>query len=357
MGGVNTHVVVLAGGAGTRFWPAGRVERPKQLLPVASDETLLKETLDRCAPLAPPERTWIVTNESQVEPTRAEAGGAHVVAEPDMRNTAAAIALAALLIERADGDGVMIVLPADHVIRPPELFVRTFEAAACRARAADVLLTVGIQPTGPATGYGYIESGDEVAVVDGFPVRAVKSFKEKPDSNTAMRFLERGGYFWNAGTFVWRASVFRQAVRDHLPGHEAVLQAIAADLDAGRALGADAYARFENTPVDIGILERADNVEVLPASFEWDDVGSWLALDRLRPRDEHGNVVRGAHVGIETSNCIVVGRKDHVIATLEVEDLIIVSTPDATLVAPKHRAEDVKRLVQRLKEEGLDRYV
>ncbi|MHC4940173.1 MAG: mannose-1-phosphate guanylyltransferase [Planctomycetota bacterium] len=348
---MNTHVVVLAGGAGTRFWPAGRIERPKQLLPVASEKTLLRETLDRCAPLAPPERTWIVTNESQVERTKEEAGGAHVVAEPAMRNTAAAIALAALLIERADEDGVMIVLPADHVIRPPELFVRTFAAAAERARAADVLLTVGIEPTGPATGYGYIESGEQVAEVDGFAVRAVKSFKEKPDAATAMGFLDQGGYYWNAGTFVWRAKVFREAIRRHLPGHEEVLETIGEELDRVT------YERFENVPVDIGILERADNVEVVPASFSWDDVGSWLALDRLRERDEDGNVTHGEHVGVETRNCIVIGRDGHMTATLDVEDLIIVCTRDATLVAPKSRAEDVKKLVEKLKEQGREEYL
>ncbi|MHC4450025.1 MAG: mannose-1-phosphate guanylyltransferase [Planctomycetota bacterium] len=354
---MNTHVVVLAGGAGTRFWPAGRRERPKQLLPVASKKTLLRETLDRCAPLAPPERTWIVTNESQVEPTRSEAGGARVVAEPDMRNTAAAIALAALLIERVDKDGVMIVLPADHVIRPPELFVKTFQAAAKRARDTDALLTVGIEPTGPATGYGYIESGETVAEVDGLPVRAVTSFKEKPDASTAMGFLERGGYYWNAGTFVWRAGVFRDAVRKYLPGHEQVLQAIEKELDDDGELQRETYARFEKVPVDIGILERANNVEVVPASFEWDDVGSWLALDRLLERDSDGNVIRGDHVGVQTRNCIVIGRDGHITATLDVDDLIVVCTKDATLVAPKSRAEDVKKLVEKLQEQGRDAFL
>jgi mannose-1-phosphate guanylyltransferase len=352
---VHTHIVVLAGGAGTRFWPAGRIERPKQLLPVASDKTLLRETLDRCAPLADPARTWIITNERQVDATRAEAPEVpadQVVAEPEMRNTAAAIALAAHLIERKHGEGVMVVLPADHVIRPPELFTNTFRAAATRATNEDVLVTVGIKPTGPATGYGYIESGDTVAEVDGFPVQAVKSFKEKPDAATAKEFLDQGGYYWNAGTFVWRTSVFREALRRHLPGHEAILQQIG-DGDVTAAI----YGGFEKIPVDVGILERADNVEVVPASFEWDDVGSWLALDRLVPRDEHDNVVRGNHVGIETRDCIIVGRDGHITATLGVEDLIVVCTPDATLVAPKDRAEDVKKLVEELKRRGEDRFL
>ena len=189
------------------------------------------------------------------------------------------------------------------------------------------------------------------------PVRAVTSFKEKPDAPTAMRFLEQGGYYWNSGTFVWRAGVFRDAVRKHLPGHERVLQAIEKELDGGGELQRETYARFEKVPVDIGILERADNVEVVPASFEWDDVGSWLALDRLLERDADGNVVRGEHVGIQTRNCIVIGRDGHITATLDVDDLIVVCTKDATLVAPKSRAEDVKKLVEKLQEQGRDAFL
>ncbi|MHC4953303.1 MAG: mannose-1-phosphate guanylyltransferase [Planctomycetota bacterium] len=354
---MSTHVVILAGGAGTRFWPAGRRDRPKQLLTIASENTMLRETLLRCAPLAPPERTWIVTNERQAADTRKEAPeipDAQILAEPEMRNTAAAIALAAACIARHDGDAVMVVLPADHVIGPQDLFTRTFEAAVARAREASTLLTVGIRPTGPATGYGYIESGEKVAEVDGFEVLRVQSFVEKPDARTAAGFFAAGGYFWNAGTFVWSVAAFLAALDLHLPAHRAVLDAMAPELDAGRAPSADAYARFENVPVDIGIMERADNVEVIPASFDWDDVGSWLALDRLRTRDEKGNVVIGEQIGIDTRNCIVVARPDHVVATLDISDLIVVCTPDATLVCRKDRAEDVKKIVEQLKKRGLE---
>lgn len=351
--------MILAGGAGTRFWPAGRRDRPKQLLPIASPDTMLRETLRRCEALAPTERTWIVTNDIQAADTRAEAPeipAEHVLTEPAMRNTAAAIALAAARIVRVDPDAVMVVLPADHVIRPPELFTRTFNAAATRAREAGTLITVGIEPTGPATGYGYIESGETLAEVDGFEVRGVKSFKEKPDAPTAAGFLATGGYFWNAGTFVWSATAFLEALRLHLPQHHAVLDAMEADLDAGRSPSAEVYERFENVPVDIGILERAQNVEVIPGTFEWDDVGSWLALDRLRERDENGNVLSENTVALETRNCIVLGRPDHLVATIDVDDLIIIATPDATLVCPKDRAEDVKKIVEELRNRGdLDR--
>ncbi len=346
--------MIIAGGAGTRFWPAGRRARPKQLLPIAGKRTMLAETLDRCTSLAPPSRTWIVTNQLQAEATRRECPGLppdHVIAEPAMRNTAAAIGIAAAVLRQALGEGrdaVMAVMPADHVIRPRDLFERTFRAAIARAAEADVLLTLGIRPTGPATGYGYIEGGGAVATVDGFTVHKVKSFKEKPDRASAAAFVASGRYWWNAGTFVWRLSVLLDAFRRHLPRHADLIDGIGRRLAHGESISPADYERFDNLPVDIGILEKSDRVETIPATFDWDDVGSWLAVDRLNPRDAKGNIVRGRHVGIDTSQCIVMGSDDHLIATVGVEDLIIVRTPDATLICPKSRAEEVKKIVERL---------
>ncbi|MHC4549749.1 MAG: mannose-1-phosphate guanylyltransferase [Planctomycetota bacterium] len=354
---MNTFVAVLAGGAGTRFWPSGRRTRPKQLLPITGGRSMLAETLVRCAPLAPPEATYVVTNRLQLAATLRECPALppeQVVAEPAMRNTAAAIGLAALHARRKDPEGVMIVLPADHFIQPQEAFEACFRAAVRRAREADVLLTIGIQPTGPATGYGYIESGEEVATIDHHVVQRVASFKEKPDAATAARFIATGRYFWNSGTFVWRIPTLLAAYEAHLPSHYELLMKIDPELDGGPA-AAD-YERFESVPIDTGIMEKASNVEVIPALFEWDDVGSWLAIERLMPRDEHGNVIHGDHVGLDTRNCIVIGG-DHLIATVGVEDLIVVHTSDATLICPKDRAEEVRHLVRRLEERGLEEYL
>ncbi|MGQ0612156.1 MAG: mannose-1-phosphate guanylyltransferase [Planctomycetaceae bacterium] len=353
---METYVVVLAGGAGTRFWPAGRRMRPKQLLPVAGGTTMLAQTLERCAPLAPPARTYIVTNEVQLSSTRRECPSVppeQVLPEPAMRNTAAAIALAAERIRARAGDGVMAVVPADHVIRPLDLYVATMRAAIARAAGTDSLLTVGIRPTGPATGYGYIELGSKIDERDGHPIYRVQSFKEKPDAATAQAFLASGRYVWNSGAFVWRVRTFLDALARHLPGHSDVLRALAGYAAAAAEIPRAVYARFESIPVDIGILEKADNVEVVPGTFEWDDVGSWLAVGRLNPRDAEGNVVRGGrHIGLDTRNCIVMA-DGHLVATIGLENLIVVHTPDATLVCPKHRAEDVRQIVKLLEEKGL----
>ena len=352
---MNTHVVVIAGGAGTRFWPGGRRARPKQLLAITSDRSMLAETLGRCEGLAPADRTWIVTHELQAEATRQQCPqvpAEQVIAEPAMRNTAAAIGVAAGRIQRVDPDAAMVVLPADHAIRPTDVFVTTFLAAVERAGQADVLLTVGILPTGPATGYGYIEAADEVARIGDHPVHAVASFTEKPDAATAAEFIASKRYYWNSGMFVWRVRTLLDAFATHLPAHHELLT----ELAARETLNAEEYERFERIPIDIGIMEKASNVEVIPASFEWDDVGSWLALDRLHERDEHDNVVRAKHVGLDTNNCIIVGDDTHLVATLGVDDLIIVRTKDATFVGRKDRAEDVRRIVELLKEKGLSEF-
>lgn len=354
---MHTWIVVIAGGAGTRFWPGGRAARPKQLLPIASERTMLSDTLLRCAALAPPERTLVVTNEVQVAATRRDCTTlppGHILAEPSMRNTAAAIGLAATWIARREPDAVMVVMPADHVIRPLERFTKIFQAAIARALSAEVLLTLGIRPTGPATGYGYIEAGAPVAKVEGETVHKVLSFKEKPDAATANAFLRTGRYFWNAGTFIWKVSTILRAFDRHLPRHRAVLEEIAKA--PGGPIAADLYSRFDNVPIDIGVLERADNVEVIPADFQWDDVGSWLAVGRLNPRDTEGNVVRGRHVGIDTHSCIVVS-EGHLVATIGLEDMIVVHTPDATLICPKGRAEEVKLIVERLRNQGMTEYL
>ncbi len=321
---------------------------------------MLAETLERCAPLAPPENTYVVTNRIQLDATRRECPSlepGHVVAEPEMRNTAAAIGLAALHVARRDPNGVMVVLPADHFIDPPERFLACFRAAVRRAAEKDVLLTVGIRPTGPATGYGYIEAGEEVAKVDGAPILAVRSFKEKPSAATAAAFIAKGNYFWNAGTFVWRVTTLLEAFRRHLPGHYETLKRIDTDLAKGLAPRPEDYARFENIPIDMGIMEKAQNVETTPADFLWDDVGSWLAVDRLNRKDADGNVVRGLHAGIDTHNCIVFGTDDHVVATMGIDDLIVVHTADATLICPKSRAEEVRQIVKQLEQRGLERFL
>ncbi|MFB3065200.1 MAG: mannose-1-phosphate guanylyltransferase [Planctomycetota bacterium] len=360
MSETNIFAVVLAGGRGKRFWPAGRHSRPKQLLAITTERTMLEETLSRCSGLAPPAQILIVTNSAQAEAVRKlcpDMGEGQVLVEPAMRNTAAAIGLAALHVRRADPDGIMVILAADHAIEPRERFLATFRAAARRAGEADTILVIGIPPTGPATGYGYIEAAEATTEIDGYTVHRVSRFKEKPDAATAHALLEQSSTFWNSGTFVGRAATLVAAFEEHLPDHARILGEIDACLAKGDPPPAELYEAFENVPFDVGIVEKAQNVEVIPADFEWDDVGSWLALGRIHRADQEGNVVRGKHAGIDTHNCIVVGDADHLVTTVGLEDMIVIHTPDATLICPRDRAEDVRRLVDRLGELGLDDYL
>jgi mannose-1-phosphate guanylyltransferase len=348
------YAVIMAGGIGTRFWPHSRKGRPKQFLPIAGDRPMIAETTSRVAGVVPAERILVVTRASQVDMVREacpEVPDANILAEPVGRNTAPCIALAALKVVADDPEAVLLCLPADHVIRPAEVFHRTTRVVLDRAREGRTLLTFGIPPTHAATGFGYIERGD--AVTDA--VHRVVRFVEKPDAETARGYLETGRFLWNSGMFAWRADVYLEEMDRHLPEVTRALAPVAnrAGPTVDPALD-EAYRGLTGISVDYGIMERAGRAEVVPADFEWDDVGSWRALERLLDADGHGNVARGEYLGLDSRGVVAVAGEDHTIATIGVRDLVIVRTDDVTLVCPKDRAEDVKKLVERLEETGRD---
>ncbi len=348
------YAVVMAGGSGTRFWPASRRDLPKQYLSIASDEPLLVETWKRLDGLVPEARRLIVTAASQAEQVRAllpNLPRENLIAEPCARNTAPCIALASLEIERRAADSVQIVLPSDHVIRPVEKFRATLAAAADEASESGALITLGIQPTHPATGFGYIETGEELARRSGIAVRRVARFVEKPTRERAIEMLAHGGFLWNSGLFVWRTAAIGRALDEFLPRMRSVL----AKLASGGSID-ELYPTLDSISIDVGVLEKSKNVRVLPIDYLWSDVGSWDALESIHPRDASGNVaVGGAELAtIDAKGCIVYGASRELVALIGVSNLVVVHARGATLVCTKERAQEVKDLVARLERERKD---
>lgn len=344
------HVVVMAGGSGTRFWPASRRAHPKQFLRVAGARTLLGETLARVGAVAPPERTWIVTGRLLAERVRAEAShlpAENVLAEPAPRNTLPCVAWAAHVIARRDPAAVQVVVPADHVIEPAEDFEHSVRAAAQHAAEQGGLLTFGIRASHPATGFGWIEPGEELDRVEGLPVLAVRRFVEKPDRARAEEYLARG-FLWNSGMFVWSSSAIVEALERHVPEALRALQ----ELDRGLSLE-EVYARLPAQPVDVAILERDPGVRVIPVDYRWSDVGSWPSLADVCARGDDGNVSAGggALVAHDARDCIAHAEPGHLVALLGVEGLVVVQAGRALLVCPKDRAQDVRAIVERLSDE------
>jgi mannose-1-phosphate guanylyltransferase len=350
------HAVVMAGGSGTRFWPKSRRTRPKQSLRLFGERTMLQQTVDRIAPMVPPGRTWIITGADQADDIRAqlpELPAANVVSEPCPRDTAPCVGLAAAIVAKADPEGVMIVMPADHVIRPAEAFLRTVRAALATIEAdRSAFVTFGIKPTRPETGYGYIERGEPLGTPEGIPLHKVVQFREKPDRPTAERFLASGNFAWNSGIFVWRARAILDALAKHRPELAAALDRVAATLGtpAEAETIAREYPKMERIPIDKAVMEKAPNVRVLEVVYDWNDVGDWRSLADLQESDDQGNTVQGFVHAFEMRNSIVIADDGHLIAALGVEDLVIVQSGGATLVAKRDQLDKLKALV-----EGLDK--
>jgi mannose-1-phosphate guanylyltransferase len=357
------NALIMAGGGGTRFWPRSRQQRPKQFLTLSGERSLLQQAWDRVEPLVPADRLWVITSRTHLEETARHLPrlpSDQIIGEPVGRDTAACIGLGAALIARRDPAATMIVTPADHVIEPAQEFRRAVRVAEqLAAEHPGALITFGIQPTFAATGYGYIQRGIEIANREGIRTYRVQRFREKPDAEQAAKFLSSGDYFWNSGIFVWKARTVLDALAENQPKLHAAVESIA---DAWQTPQREEvfrreYEKLDRISIDFAVMESAREVLVLEAPYTWDDVGSWLALERMHAQDAQGNTVLAKHAGLKTQDCVIIGESHHLITTIGVKNLLIIQDGDATLVADRSDEATVKQLVELLRKKGLESHL
>jgi len=354
------YPVIMAGGSGTRFWPLSRQLFPKQLLKIIGDETLIQQTMRRVVNGAPPQRVLISTNPAQAESIRVQlsewkdALKDNFVLEPEGRNTAPAIALVALELVRRDPNAVMLVVPADHIVKGQ----RDFDAAVALAASLalqGLLVTFGIKPIRPETGYGYIKPDRKTVLAKRGKLMgyAVGRFVEKPNAAKAAQYLKAGNYYWNSGMFIWRAATILDEIRRHQPTLARGIERIGRLIEQGASKTAidEEYRLLPSVSIDQGVMEKSSKAAMVPVTFSWSDVGSWGSLDEVAAKDKAGNLVVGRVVDIDSQRSVVYGDR-RVVATIGLTDMVVVDTPDATLVCPKSRAQDVKKIVEILKQQG-----
>jgi mannose-1-phosphate guanylyltransferase len=354
------YALIMAGGSGTRLWPLSRQDTPKQALRLVGERSMFQHAVDRLAPDFPPERIFVVTRGEHAELLQEQSPdlpAENFIIEPEGRGTAPAIGLGAIHLRRRDPKAVMVVLTADHFISETERFRRVLEAAAKVARKGQ-LVTLGIQPDSPSTGFGYIHQGQPLGEEGGFPVYAVERFVEKPALKAARQMVASGVYSWNSGMFIWQVERIMAEFQRQMPAFYTQLGVVEG------ALGTPAYAdvlrriwpQVAKQTIDYGVMEGAGDVAVIPVEIGWSDVGSWESLFDLLPLDAQGNAISGEYLGIDTHNTLVFGGK-RLVATIGVEGLVIVDTGDALLVCPRSREQEVRDLVGKLKENGKGRWL
>jgi len=351
------HAVIIAGGSGTRFWPKSRENLPKQLLNISGQETLIQNTVGRISPVIPVENIWVITNEQHAFETcyqlkKMGVPPSQLLTEPIARNTAAAIGYSAKILSQRNPDAIMAVFPADHVITTIEPFLKLLKQAETIANE-NHLVTLGIKPTSPETGYGYIKQGKAIEE-NSFKV---DRFIEKPDKLTAEKYLKEGSYYWNSGIFVWKVSTLLNEISLYLPKLHEQLEELTSNTAPIKGKypyqklsesGKKIFHSLESVSIDHGVMEKSTNVAVLPAEIEWNDVGTWTSLAEISKNDSHGNVINGNVVSVENSDSIIQA-ENRLVAALGLKNIIVVDTPDALLVCAKERAQDIKKIVEKIK--------
>jgi mannose-1-phosphate guanylyltransferase/mannose-6-phosphate isomerase len=355
------NAVILAGGKGTRFWPLSRETWPKQMLNILGEDTLLRQTIKRLDGFHPPVNIWIVTIESLAQDIRfhlqalgKEAEKIRIIIEPSGKNTAPAIGLAALTLNRISPDSIMMVMPSDHAIKDTKEFQDGLQKAVQIAEEG-YLVTFGIKPSRPETAYGYVQAGRPVPNSKDM-IFHVEKFLEKPDLETAEALILQGNFYWNSGIFVWKTSKILKEINTYLPWLDKGLKKIDELKDSKEEVFEEIYASFKSISIDYGILERSQDVVVIPASFGWSDLGSWTALDDVLGRDERGNILQGNIVDLGSENSTILAC-DRLIATIGLKDMVVVDTPDATLVSSKEKVQDVRKVVEALKRDHREEHL
>jgi mannose-1-phosphate guanylyltransferase len=349
------YAVIIAGGSGTRLWPLSRRNRSKQSLQLVGKRTMFQHAVDRLAPLFQPAQIYVVTREDQSELLASQVPElplSNFITEPFGRGTAAAIGLAAIHLQSKDPEPVMAVLTADHFIADPEKFRQVLKAALKAARDGH-LVTLGIKPGSASTGFGYIQQGESLGSVEDFPVFRVERFTEKPSLDRARQMLASGNYSWNSGMFVWRVGRILQEFKKQMPDLQAQLLQVGTVLHKPdyKAVLESAWKQVKEQTIDYGVMEHASDVVVIPVDIGWTDVGNWASLAELLPADKNGNIFVGPYKEIDTHNTLVFGGK-RLVATIGVQDIVVVDSDDAILICAKQREQEVKEIVERLKQNG-----
>ncbi|MEK7096450.1 MAG: sugar phosphate nucleotidyltransferase [Patescibacteria group bacterium] len=359
------YAVIMAGGQGTRLWPLSRKNMPKQLHRLSSDKSLIQETVGRLLPIFKPDQIFISTTpeyQEEINNQLPEIPAKNYIIEPVAMGNAAACGLATMLIAKKDPEANIIFYPADQSIKNEERFQQTLQYAFLQLNQhPDHIITIGIEPNRPDTGLGYIQMAEEINFdkEKNLRINKVKCFVEKPDQETAVSYISSSQYLWNAGIFIWQTDNFIKLVQDHLPNIYSVLKTITDSYNSDRyddVLNSE-YPNIENITVDYGIMEKTDKILVVPGDFGWSDIGNWSTLFEILSEIEGTNVVsRGEHISIEDENSIVFSG-EKLIATIGLKDIVVVDTPDATLICDRNRAHQVKDLLNKLKEEGKENYL